>query len=62
MPADVVISASPIDLAALVSLNKPVVRARYEFADVEAPGLTGVVEDFLRRSGLMKREERVVCK
>jgi predicted GTPase len=35
-------------LAALVSLNKPAVRARYEFADVDSPGLGGVVDDFLR--------------
>lgn len=47
-PADVVVSATPIDLAALIPLNKPVVRVRYEFADIESPGLAGIVTDFLR--------------
>lgn len=56
-PADVVVSATPVDLAALLELNKPVVRARYAFAEVEDPGLTGIVEDYLRRCGLMAREE-----
>ena len=56
-PADVVVCATPIDLAALVSLNKAVVRARYEFADVEEPGLTGIVDAYLQRSGLAVREE-----
>jgi predicted GTPase len=51
-PADVVVCATPIDLAALIDVNKPVVQARYEFADLETPGLSGIVEDFLRRSGL----------
>lgn len=56
-PADVVVSATPIDLAALVTLNKPVVRARYELAEMEHPGLTGIVDDYLQRSGLAVREE-----
>ncbi len=33
--ADAVVSGTPIDLAALLVVNKPVLRARYEFADVE---------------------------
>ncbi len=56
-PADVVVSATPIDLVALVSVNKPVVRARYEFAEVEDPGLTGIVDHYLQRTGLAVREE-----
>ncbi len=45
--ADVVVSATPIDLAALVDLNKPVVRARYEFADAGPPTLAEFVRRFL---------------
>jgi predicted GTPase len=45
--ADVVVAATPIDLAALLSLDKPVVRARYELAEVETPGLAGRVAEFL---------------
>jgi len=47
VPADVVVSGTPIDLAALVPLAKPVVRARYEFAEVETPGLGGEIDRFL---------------
>jgi predicted GTPase len=49
VPADVVVSGTPIDLAALVRLAKPVVRARYEFAEVETPGLGGEIDRFLAR-------------
>lgn len=55
-PADAVVSATPIDLAALIAVNKPIIRARYEFAELETPGLGGLVEDYLQRSGLMARE------
>jgi len=48
--ADVVVSATPIDLAALLELNKPLVRARYEFEDAESPGLAAEVERFLARA------------
>lgn len=55
-PADVVVSGTPIDLAALISVNKPMIRARYDYADVENPGLAGIVTDYLRRTGLAERE------
>jgi predicted GTPase len=47
--ADVIVTGTPIDLAALIEVNKPVVRARYEFAEIESPGLWGAVERFLAR-------------
>jgi predicted GTPase len=47
--ADLVVSATPIDLAALITINKPVVRARYEFVDSETPGLRAELERFLAR-------------
>jgi predicted GTPase len=43
-PADVVIAATPIDLAALIALDKPVVRARYEFAEAGEPSLGGIID------------------
>ena len=49
-PADVVVAATPIDLAALIALDAPVVRARYEYADSETPGLAAVLERFLTES------------
>jgi predicted GTPase len=45
--ADVVVAATPIDLAALIDLNKPVVRARYEFIDSDTPGLAAELDRFL---------------
>jgi predicted GTPase len=49
--AEVVVSATPIDLASLVVLEKPVVRARYEFADAGEPTLGSVVDGFVERLG-----------
>ena len=47
--ADVVVAATPVDLARLVPIDKPVVRARYEFAELDTPGLGGCVDEWLRR-------------
>jgi predicted GTPase len=44
---DVVVSASPIDLAARVEIDKPIVRARYEYADAGAPTLGAVLDAFV---------------
>jgi predicted GTPase len=49
---DVVVAATPIDLAAVIEVGKPVVRARYEFADSDEPGLETLVAKFLARAGL----------
>ncbi len=53
---DAVVTATPADLGALIRVTKPLVRARYEYAEAESPGLAGRVEAFLRRSGLLKAE------
>jgi len=47
--ADVVVSATPCDLTALIAINKPLVRARYEFAEVGQPGLGSLVEAFVQK-------------
>lgn len=47
-PAEVVVSATPIDLARLVVVDKPIVRARYEYAETGTPGLSGFVDGFLQ--------------
>jgi len=52
VPADVVVAATPIDLAALIQVNKPIVPARYEFAEVSEPGLAAQVTAFLDRRGM----------
>ena len=48
--ADIVVAATPVDLTRLVCIGKPVVRARYEFAEMDTPGLGGCVDDWLARS------------
>ncbi len=45
--ADVVVAATPADLAALIRIDKPVVRARYEYADAGEPTLGSLVDRFL---------------
>jgi predicted GTPase len=45
--AEVVIAATPCNLRQMITVNKPIVRAFYEFAEAESPGLTGVVQQFL---------------
>lgn len=44
---DAVIAASPIDLARLIDVGVPVVRARYGYADAGTPTLAGLVDAFL---------------
>lgn len=50
--ADVVVAATPSDLSSLLKLNKPVVRAHYEFAEIGIPSLSDQVEKFLLRKNL----------
>jgi predicted GTPase len=47
--AEIVVSATPIDLARLVRIDKPVVRARYEYAEAGTPVLSSFVDEFLAR-------------
>ena len=54
--ADVVVTATPCELAALIRIEKPVVRARYEYAEAGEPGLGMLLEEFLRRKGLLPIE------
>jgi predicted GTPase len=46
---DVVVSATPCDIGALIDIDKPVVRAYYEFAEDGEPGLGSLVESFLKQ-------------
>lgn len=47
--ADVVLSASPFDLSALIQLNKPFVRARYDYEEAGDPSLGSLLDDFFER-------------
>jgi predicted GTPase len=45
--AEIIAIATPIDLAAVIPLSKPSVRIRYDFAEADAPGLGGLVGEFM---------------
>ncbi|MBI4816928.1 MAG: GTPase [Deltaproteobacteria bacterium] len=49
IPCDTVMVATPIDLGALIKVDKPMVRVRYELADMGAPTLRDVLAGFLAR-------------
>ena len=46
--ADLVLSATPIDLTRLVTLNKPITRVRYELAPVGGPQLGDLIQPIVR--------------
>ncbi len=46
-PADVVLSATPIDLATVLHLDKPVIRVRYDLEQVDGPSLEALIEPTL---------------
>lgn len=50
-PADVVLAATPIDLTRILTLNKPVVRVRYELAETEPGALRTILAEVLGRRG-----------
>jgi predicted GTPase len=45
--ADAVVAATPVDLGRVMRLLTPVVRARYEFVDLDTPGLGKIVDEYL---------------
>jgi predicted GTPase len=47
--AEVVVAATPVDLARLIAVDTPIVRARYEFADAGEPRLGTLVDAWLAR-------------
>lgn len=51
---DVVVSATPIDLAALLQTSKRIVRARYDYADAGEPTLGSYIDAFLDRLAAAK--------
>ena len=50
--ADVVVTGTPIDLSRMVAVNKPMVRARYGYADAGEPTLASYLDAFLAQRGL----------
>jgi predicted GTPase len=50
--AEVVVAATPIDLARVGGFEKPIVRARYDYADAGEPTLGAVLDRFFARTGM----------
>ena len=51
--ADVVVSGTPRNISHLIEIDKPVVRAHYEYTELGEPHLMDLVESFMRRRGLV---------
>jgi predicted GTPase len=49
-PCDLVLVATPVDLARILKLNKPTLRVTYEIEDRGQPSLTSILEEFTSRS------------
>jgi len=47
--ADLVVSATPADLARLIALDLPIIRARYDYEELDTPGLAARLDAFLER-------------
>ncbi|MEQ8194698.1 MAG: cyclic 2,3-diphosphoglycerate synthase [Rhodospirillales bacterium] len=52
--AEAVVSGTPCDLAALIDIDKPVIRARYDFAEAGEPKLGKLIGDFLAKRNLIR--------
>jgi predicted GTPase len=55
--ADLVVAATPVDLARLVKVGKPIVRARYEFAERGEPRLGELVDNWLVKRGWLPSQD-----
>ncbi len=49
-PCDAVLVATPVNLADIITISKPVIRVTFEVEELEKPGLSGVIKEFLERS------------
>jgi predicted GTPase len=49
-PADIVLAATPIDLAAVLHLERPVVRVRYDLEQIDGPLLADLIAPTLERA------------
>lgn len=58
---DVIVSATPLDLARRVDVAKPIVRARYEYADVGSPTLAELLDAFVAEQVRSASPEPAAC-
>jgi predicted GTPase len=57
--ADLVVSGTPLDLSRLIQLEKPIVRARYGYADADESGLGKWLDEFLSGRDLARGSEGI---
>ena len=55
--AEVVVAATPVDLARLLGIGIPILRAQYDFEDAGEPSLTALVDRWLAGVGRSQRRE-----
>ena len=48
-PAEIIISATPINLSRVIKTNKPILRVRYELQEIGKPTLEDVIRDFISK-------------
>jgi predicted GTPase len=51
VPADVVLAATPIDLTRVLSLNKPVVRVRYDLEETDPEAFAAPLRRIMEQAG-----------
>jgi len=51
-PCDSVVIATPIDLGRIIKINKPNTRVAYDLQEIGSPDLSGVIDGFLKQTGL----------
>ena len=49
VPADLVLAATPIDLTRVLSLNKPVVRVRYDLEETDPAAFAEILRPVIER-------------
>jgi predicted GTPase len=48
-PAEIIISATPINLSRVIKTNKPILRVRYELQEIGKPTLEDVIREFISK-------------
>ncbi|HYL45949.1 MAG TPA: cyclic 2,3-diphosphoglycerate synthase [Candidatus Limnocylindrales bacterium] len=54
VPCDLVLVATPIDLARVIHLSKPYLRVSYEVEELTRPGLAGLIAEFAHEHAVVK--------
>ncbi len=55
VPCDLVVIATPIDLARVVKIDKPTLRVRYEVEDITKPGVVEILAEFSKKHAAARR-------